>query len=248
MSHETIEYKGFDIEIHLDQCAENPFEAWDCDPPIAVYYDRNINSYATKYGDVNTVPTLTREQIKANITEILALTGYPHVRSLANDRFYHGASVYDLVNEAISEHVDDLGYSDRLEALCDLYNMTGQAAIVRTSCGYSQRDYAEVLAVATFEFQKACGNATDYWAEPDTLEPSIDLYSAWAWGDVYGYSVEGIEDASCYGYYGNHETSGLLDDAKATIDWHLESERKQRTERIKTYIRNRVPLAVRLTA
>ena len=247
---ESETYKGYEIEIIHDEFPENPFEAWDCEPPLAVAYDRNITSYAKQYGDVNDVPTLTREQIKANLPAILSMLDLSTVWAIRNamPSSYHPYDIVCCVNDAISEYVNDLSNDDRLEALCDLYNMAGIPALCKSSRGYSQGDYALVLAVATPEFQKACGNGEGYWDDPQHLQAAIDLWGNWAWGNVYGYNIEGIDDASCSGYYGDPETSGLLDDAKSSIDYHIERERSERLKTVKTWIKNHVPLTHRTFA
>lgn len=239
---ENVEYKGHTIEIILDEDAENPFENWDCESPLAVSYERDITSYAKQYGDVNEVPTLTREQIKANLPAILSMLGLSTVWA-ARTRYpssYHPSDIVCCLNDAIAELVAYQYNDDRLEMLCELYNMAGIPAICKASRGYCQGDYALVLAVATPEFQKACGNAADYdWFS--NLESAVKLWGYWAWGTVYGYRIRSTED-SCWGYYGYPEDSGLLDDAKASIDYHIEQERKNHFEQVKTWIKNHVPL------
>lgn len=42
-------------------------------------------------------------------------------------------------------------------------------------------------------------------------------------GNVYGYQTE---NDSCYGYYGDIDTSGILDDAKGMIDFDIEQKAK----------------------
>lgn len=190
----TEEYKGHTIEVYADISPSNPFEEWDCNPPIAVNYDRGIHCYATKYGNPLEPPALTREQIKANLPDILELTGHKSLLAMRSEMSW---TTWDdaaqMVNEAIAQMLGSyMSDSDRLEALASLWNMAGIPAIVRVSRGYVQGAYAEVLAVATPEFQEACGSGPEYWNGPDgieNLEASIKLYGYWAWGD---------EDASEY--------------------------------------------------
>lgn len=255
----TEEYKGHKIEIYCDLTASNPFEEWDCEPPIAVYYVGDIDCYATKYGDPLEPPALTREQIKANLPDILELTGHKSLLALCHDRWPTDTmSAEDCVNNAVLSACEGMRPSDLLEALASLWNMAGVPAIVRASSGYGQGDYAEVLAVATPEFQKACGNAPGYWDGPDgikSLEASIKLYGYWAWGDVYGYVVTGPDGEegseigdSCWGFYGESDDEYMLSEARSHIDYVVEKARKDRIEQIKTWIRNRVPLQYRVFA
>lgn len=239
----TETYKGQTINIMYDEGPENPFEAWDCEPPLAVYSgDRNdgITEYATKYGNVNNVPTLTRAQIKANLKAISGMLGQS-IWSLgkeARENQWFAKDFVDYVNEAIRETVDGEYDSKRLEVLVDVYNWAGMPALYRQITGSSQGDWAYVLAVATPAFQEACGNKAGYWDDADKLAPSIKLFENWAFGNVYGYEAldeDGEQIDSCWGYYGDYdEKDGPLDEAKASIDGYLvrkiESERLEAIE------------------
>lgn len=247
----TEEYKGLTINIMYEDQPQNPFEDWDCEPPLAVYSDRNITEYATGYGEVNSVPTLTREQIKANLSAILSLLD---IKNLFEVRQYKGDDQYsydliECVNYALGNAVDDLGDSDRLDVLCDLYNMAGMPAVCSDVHGSCQGDWAKVLAVATPEFQEECGNGEAFdWEE--SLKSSIQLFEDWAFGNVYGYEVldaEGEHVDSCWGYFGDYDADyGALSEAKSAADHHIEQARKSHFEQVKTWIKNRVPLAYRV--
>lgn len=68
-------------------------------------------------------------------------------------------------------------------------------------------------------------------------------------GNVYGFITEdsngnGID--SCWGFYGDPETSGLIDEAKSSIDYEIGNRMKKRIDKVKTFIRNNVPLEKRL--
>jgi hypothetical protein len=69
-------------------------------------------------------------------------------------------------------------------------------------------------------------------------------------GNIYGYTTENENDTefvggSCGGYYGDYETSGILDDARREIDVRLEELRKEKIARTKVLIKNNVPLQYR---
>ena len=78
----------------------------------------------------------------------------------------------------------------------------------------------------------------------------LETYSQYLKGEVYGYNTydkDGEDIDSCWGYYGyDHEESGLLDNAKHYIDYHIKKQTESRYERIKTFIKNNVPLNVRM--
>jgi len=53
----------------------------------------------------------------------------------------------------------------------------------------------------------------------DYLISEVATYDEYIQGDVYGFVIDEDGD-SCYGFYGyDHETSGLLNEAKASIDY-----------------------------
>lgn len=71
----------------------------------------------------------------------------------------------------------------------------------------------------------------------------IKTWNDYLSGNVYGYSVEGV--FSCWGYYGDFETSGLLESAKREIDAHIDSETKRHCAKRKAQILARTPLYAR---
>lgn len=67
-------------------------------------------------------------------------------------------------------------------------------------------------------------------------------------GNVYGFMIEKDNDrfGGCWGFYGDYETSGLIDSAKEEIDGEIESRMKKHTSRLKAQIINHVPLEKRI--
>jgi hypothetical protein len=243
----TVEHRGYKIQVYYDTDVQNPFEIWDCNPPIAVYSDRSITEYATKYGNVNSVPTLTREQIKANLSEILSMLEYKSLREMLREYPFRETALVEIVNEEIRVHVDNLYDSQRLETLETFYNMAGMPALYKQVTGPSQGDWAYVLAVAIPEFQKACGCDEGYWDDPERLAPSIQLFEDWAFGNVYGYVIEdadGEEVSSCWGFYGDYDDY-MLGECRSIIDNIIDRDTKTHYSKLKAWIRHRVPLHYR---
>lgn len=76
------------------------------------------------------------------------------------------------------------------------------------------------------------------------LEGEVETYTQYLEGSVYGYTTG---DDSCGGYYGyDHEKSGLLDEAKSTIDHEIKAEIKERINKVKAFIKNSVPFQYRV--
>jgi hypothetical protein len=80
----------------------------------------------------------------------------------------------------------------------------------------------------------------------DCLKGEVETYSQFLNGDVFGYITEdsdGNHIDSCYGFYGyDYENNGLLDYAKGHIDWVVSQRMRVKLARLKSYIRNRVPI------
>lgn len=72
----------------------------------------------------------------------------------------------------------------------------------------------------------------------------VDEWNDYLSGNVYGWSVAKTGD-SVWGYYGDPEKSGCLDEAKYNVDAYIEEQRKSHWQQLKTWIKNRVPLMYR---
>lgn len=90
----------------------------------------------------------------------------------------------------------------------------------------------------------------------DCINGECETYDQYLRGDVYGYQVEvspldDYESAdwehvdSCYGFFGNHAESGLIDQAIDAIAADIETRRKARNGALARLIRNHVPLHLR---
>jgi hypothetical protein len=237
MNTETIEYKDYTIHIEQDTSPSNPFEDGDCEPPLIVYYD----GYLTKYGSTPDIADLvalipethfSRGNRVGFIKGILECT----LREFAEERSrFNGIlnitgrdSVRDTFAQILTEQCPEPGRSwgdatahfETLEALCKL---AGVPCYRRQSNGHCQGHSALVIAFATDEWATKVG-APEHTHLAQCKE-AFDLYTAWAWGDCYGISrIEDpdgneIEDGPGWGFYGyDHEKSGLLSEARATID------------------------------
>jgi len=247
------EYRGYTIRVIPDDCPENPWEVWDGQPPLLAAHCGRHSADITGHGLDRTPPTLTREQTKANgaaiARELDARSLLDAIEQYAPYRLATYATATEAVNHAISEYADGIGNGSDLTAfLAKCWRWAECVALDTCSTGYSQGDYVDLLLVATPEWLQATGVGPG-----DTLEQlqhAAELYGHWCWGNVYGYQVvdpEGveIEDGSCWGYYGDPEDSGLLDDARAAVDYAIAQKRREHLKKVRAYIKNRVPLHAR---
>jgi len=245
---QTIDYQGYTIEILLDHYPENPFSDWDCEPPIIVLNEGSFD----EYGLDATVPELSRDEIEANLSDIKMTFGYDRLISALtyHCRHYRGTyyDVAEMVNSALSEYAEQLHNSDKLDLIATVYQWKGIPVVCKSIHGYSQGDYAVVLAVALPEWTNRVGAPHDTLTYQ--LEGAIRLYANWAYGNVYGFQIldkgsNEIEDGRWFGFYGDPETSGLLEEARAFIENAITINENAKIARLKIMIKNRVPLSIR---
>ena len=238
---ETVTYKGIEIEISNDSFSGiNPFKDWDCCVPLIYDGGRNwgedysngqILDYLRNY--------LTYNQVRRNQTKILKMIGF----DVEEERGYAKADEIDLTERIQDDYLYDWLNDgiENMETFCiefDIKHYRGD------SRGYSQGDYADVFMCWTPEFGEITGRDYKSMGKTD-FEDGFKLFTNWAWGDVYAYNIEETED-SCGGFYGdNHRESGLLEYAENSIDCYLAEKKKEKENKLKTLIKNHVPIQKR---
>jgi hypothetical protein len=239
MQHETIQLAhGYTAEVYPDDSPENPFGAWDCQPPIAVLnwqrYHAKLENY--KGAELNLwrlfelIPS-EKWETREGKREILHALPFPmsdirdEMLNMGNFRDAMSELVYDLKPSGWSEWQE---YFDAMESLAAV---AGIPCHYTQSNGYSQGDSALVFVAALPSWVDEVGTAPEH--QKAACEGAAKLWAAWAWGDVFGVARiispdgEEVEEASCWGFYGDHETSGLLDHCRDTIKthrWEVERE------------------------
>lgn len=278
---ETAPYR---VRMIQDDSPENPFKSWDGHWPMIVdYRDRghNFTEYDKAPGASVDDPLarfsdwqLIRYQ--AAICEALGDDCAHHcwpARSIESDlaEYKHDyraeyvkgrAGMAALLLDYFREALGNVSDSDKLECLSSLYDIIGIPNLCTSSHGYSQGDYAELLIVATPEAASQFGwkAKRPMEAVKADMEAQAALYSAWAWGDVYGYIVERAphdpeerEDSdaweeidSCWGFYGDDpDQSGLAEQALDAIEYDIRRRKEARLAKLKELLRAKVPLEAR---
>jgi hypothetical protein len=75
----------------------------------------------------------------------------------------------------------------------------------------------------------------------EILESEIETFDMYIRGEVYGYHIvtpSGETIPGCYGFYGNPEESGLLDEAKSIVDYEEEKRQEREREQVRAWNRN----------
>lgn len=74
----------------------------------------------------------------------------------------------------------------------------------------------------------------------ETLRNEVKTYDYYLRGEVFGYSIEGVD--SCWGYYSVDEA---MAEAKNSIDGHIKQQQHKKEVKLKQYITHSVPLEKR---
>lgn len=201
MNTETLKIDGYTVTIANDESAENPFTAWDCEPPLLVYScDRSgrLDTYnkapETLAEFVALIPDAVFE--RGNRTAFLRglMPGDYGWKAFLREFREYRAETYDgSFRDAVSAFVTDRygrkpeGWRDAREWFDVAEWLLKEAGIPYHSTesnGYCQGDTVKLLAIGLPEWCKLVG------CEPNHTEPqckaACELYGAWAWGDVYG--------------------------------------------------------------
>lgn len=213
----TATTSALKISIYQDLEPINPMGYFDCVPP-AVWAFYSYRCSAELQGDtaLMDVPAFPDGFIPGNLARLADITdldfSFDGLRTLAEDA---GQMLVDVVSEAITEAVADMCTPDRMDALASIYRLMGIPALATCSNGACQGDYADLLLVATPEWQEKTGAGRNF-----DLSGPERLLRQWHTGDSYGAVIENrcaccgqpsSVDESCWGFYGEFETSGLFD-------------------------------------
>jgi hypothetical protein len=228
---ETEQYKGITINIHSDDSPSNPFEEWDCEPPLLTYYGgrgASLKAYQNapeRWGEILALlPDSCFERGKRmELIKQLNCT----LREFAEEN--RNMRTIDAFVEFLTSQCGAFpsGWGDAVawfEMAEWILNWGGITAVYEQSTGHCQGDVTLCLAIATPDWLKLTG--VDPENAKEQLERSIELYGNWAWGNVYGFTCEDEngDDVGhgCWGFYGyDHEKSGLMAEARSDIDQHL---------------------------
>lgn len=257
------EVGGFIVKAIRDESAESPWEAWDGQPPLIVYYDRSLD----EKGDVpNPLAGMSDSFIARNWRALCKIFDQAPDAAQERKADYDFERIADAKRELLDEWLEEIKPSrysghagDYMTALGELCELRGWPVLSTSSHGYSQGDYAELLLIFSPDYAKAIGakwprtKAAKAEAR-ERLKSDAKLWGAWAWGDVYGFVIEPSDDSelpgdcldSCFGFYGDDFTeSGLAEAAAESLAYIRKERRERRLAKLKELIRARVPLATR---
>lgn len=235
--YETIEYRGYNIQIIQDSYACNPMGD-DSNWPMITIYNRQV----TSYGNIpNPIECFTDNQLVRHQKRICDIIGdignifgrlgtsYDAMREYIADYKGPGISNGELIRDCLAEWLGACDSSADMQVWSELYDLAGIPNLNTCSTGYSQGDYMDILVIGTWEAAESFGWTRKQWRNTSQadMQGQVDAYGAWVWGDCYGYNVtdsdgNDIDDGSCWGFIGSdHKASGLLEYAESAIDYQV---------------------------
>lgn len=243
------DYKDLRLRAVLDSDASNPFEDSDGNWPISVRSPDNFRSNAFK--DYEKTGGASIRNVLDRFTDVHLVHWQVHIAKIFDTEISALLERHDerpvkycrngaMLRTAFESEMDAVETSDLFDTLVKLYGLLDIPAMAMQSNGYSQGHWCEVLVVATPEAveQFGCKQVT-----PEDLQSTIDLYGAWAWGDVYGFiververdedgdEIEAVELDSCWGFYGtDFDESGMEEAAMSSADYHAKDPPPTGTE------------------
>jgi hypothetical protein len=240
---ETIEYRGKQIEIHQDECAESPRE-WEnigkmvcwhrgyklgdeqpsCTPDD--YMDRLACEGSSEYAEA-------KDRLE-EIDRCLTWRSNGSGGFISNHPFLYRAA------QMFVERLKDKALEQYVILQLHLYDHSGiRMSTSHFSCPWDSGQVGFIYChLNTAQCAFGVGSIGDWsttligpppWQGKTlrevtvrALKSEVEIYDYYLSGDVYGY-VAG--DASFWGYFGhNHEQSGLMEAARDAIDYKIQKE------------------------
>ncbi len=252
----TEHYRGRIIELVHDQDASDPYREYDGMMPMMVDGGRDYGSH----------DYLDASSIIFDAMDALPLKKLKEVANVIDENLLEHAVKYAIKycppehrKEAIIRQIQDsiredvAGYHGRdfnLGKMEDIALLSGLHILPYRSVGYSQGDVCQTLVVLTPEMAKEWVADEDEEKLRKAMKSNAETWSAWAWGDVYGYRITGAEEDvenSCWGYYLYHQNGyeEVMAEARAVIDATITRTLNRHNKRIKKWIKGKVPLIYR---
>jgi len=215
-SIETISYKNFDININIDESPESPRE-WDNLGTMVCFHDRyRLGDGGDNYED----PTALL--IDLNLKQIQIIN---KLKNREDDDYIYYADDLDNPHKELINMAQKSGI-----IILPLY-LYDHSGITMNTTGFNCRwDSGQVgwIYITPEDIKK------EYSVEvideklkkkvTDLLRGEVKVYDQYLTGNIYGYSIDEPINDSCWGFFGDHKESGLLDEAKETIDYYLKGK------------------------
>lgn len=221
---ETVKYKGHTINIIPDEIVDNPREFYDHLGTLKCFHSRYALS-DDGYNDDN--PEDFLRSLAEEISQDCEDTIYELEDGDEWGRLYEKYG-YDKAVQISEEQIQKI-IEQTIEdeyIILDVY-MYDHSGIILNTDGFSCHwDSSKIgfIYVSKDDVEKKYGKIDDETIElvKRILKSEIQEFSDYVSGNVYGYTIDNPDgnetDFSCWGFFGDWETSGLIDHAKSDIN------------------------------
>ena len=216
---EIIKYRGRDIKIHRDDCAESPRTAWDSVGTMVCWHNR------CNLGD---------DPIHSDVRRWLEYLALNHV-------------IFCDADDIPQENLWKVVHKHYLVMPLFLYDHSGITMSCNPfTCPWDSGQVGYIYCSkesAVHEWGKKNFTKKVREKAESYLKGEVEVYDQYLRGEVYFYNAVGD---SCGGFYGSdHKASGLLEYAENAIDCYILDVRNAFFERKKVELRNHIPLHLR---
>lgn len=253
---------GYQVTLLHDAAPANPRDMGDCGVPMARAMPGRHRTpvSADDYDVTDFFDRVSPRWVSRNwraIAAILDLNQHEFDAECRAEQSDANACGWDRVSlstirlEYFRERLSDIldrgwgGICDGFECLVSLYALLDIPAVHEHRHGYSQGDSIAFLAVNLPEWRAVTGAPKT----AETMIGEIDELAAYIFGDVWGFCItdpDGEEDY-CFGFYGRYWDSDfyMWEVIADQIQAELDRRHMERQSRLKSLIRNNVPLPLR---
>ena len=235
---DTIEYKGYEIEIRTDEMAQDPRTEFDERGTMVCFHSRYNLGDKHDHSDPDAFMRSLAMEIDPTVERRIEYweNGLGWVNLYGNDSTNATKRSDEIVKKIIEQAIEQC-------VILPLHLYDHSGITMRTGAFSCPWDSGQVgwIYITPEKIKKEYG-----WKKLTSarrrqiqqyLEGEVETYDHYLTGSVYGYNITAGEDVendcddSCWGFFGyDHEKSGLLEYARNAIDCHVESKRKEAEE------------------
>ena len=196
----------YTVRLVRDEQPESPWDSWEGNAPYMMAGER-FGAASTKgafptIGDVCEGWTRPQAKLFCRMAAEAMREPVAAIWRAAIEGSGVNAPAADIAWHIGDAWADYEGNRDPSPVYAAAFRVAGWAHKLHTSTGYCQGDVRALLFVWPPAEVARYGVPADNLARD--LDGAAELFDAWAWGDVYGYVIEGPDGEhvdSCYGFY-----------------------------------------------
>ncbi len=213
----TEEYKGYNIKIVSDEDPANPRTDWDGAATMCCWHSRY------NLGDWRNGKVLSKYYSEP-IDLLYELAGLDRdsEQELREGAYISNEELYRLIEER-----------GTIISPLYLYDHSGiTISMGGFSCPWDSGQIGWVYMEKDKIDEEFDGDKDRAWK---CMEGEVETYDDFLTGEVYGYDIETIDGEStgesCWGYFGDPDKSGCLDDARSAVD-RLAADAQEQYEKL----------------